>query len=101
MPRKNPPNFDVLAKHILALSDAWKEPERIAAEPAGRLQAITTVITTCFGPDGAEAIARDLITEFDDFDDALLEASINESVDPGPTERQDQLAKMLRREFSD
>ena len=101
MRRKNPPNFDALAKHILALSDEWKVPERIAAEPEGRLQALTTLITTCFGPDSAEAIARDLITEFDDFDDALLEASINDVVDVGPMERQNHLAKMLKREFSD
>ena len=101
MPRKNPPNFDVLAKHILALSDEWNQPALVAAQPNGRLHAITAVLETCFGPDGAEAIARDLITEFDEFDEALTESSLNDAVQPGPRERQDHLAKMLRRELSE
>jgi hypothetical protein len=96
--RKGPPNYQVLAQHVLQTSDTWQQPEMLADQPGGRVHALTALIETCFGPDSAEAIARDLIIELDEFD---LGDPDDPDSKPTPAERQEFLAKWLRNEFDD
>lgn len=96
--RKGSPNYQVLAQHVLKTSAIWQQPERVSEQPGGRLQALTALIETCFGPDSAEAIARDLIIELDEFD---LGDPDDPTSKPTPEEREVFLAKWLQQEFSD
>ena len=94
--RKGTPNYRVLARHVLKTSDIWQNPEVLADQPGGRLHALTALIETCFGPDSAEAIARDLIIELDEFD---LGDPDDSSTKPTPAEREEFMAQWLRNEF--
>jgi hypothetical protein len=87
----------MLAKHILTISDTWTTRGERAIEPNGRVLAIAGLIETCFGRDSAEAIAIDLITELDEFDEAQKE----ERDEPDPEARQEHMAGLLRKEFGD
>ncbi len=94
--RKGPPNYHALAQHVLQTSDTLQQPEMLADEPGGRLHALTALIETCFGPDSAEAIARDLIIELDDFDRGDPD---NPTAKPTQAEREEFLAEWLQNEF--
>jgi hypothetical protein len=96
--RKGTPNYHVLAQHVLKISDTWQQPEMLADQPDGRFHALTALIATCFGSDGAEAIARDLIIELDEFDRGDPDDS---STKPPPAKREEFLAGWLRNEFDD
>jgi hypothetical protein len=97
MTRKKSANFDELAKRILTIVDAGKRPQSLKIEPDGTLRAITALITLCFGPDGAEAVARELISEVELYD----VGADGFEVDPVTQDRNAFLADLLRKEFTD
>jgi len=96
--RKGPPNYYVLAQHVLKTSDLWQQPDMLADQPGGRFRALTAIIATCFGSGSAEAIARDLIIELDEFDRGDPNDS---STNPTLAKREEFLAGWLRNEFDD
>jgi hypothetical protein len=97
MLRKKAPNFEELARRFLMIVDAEKPLATVKAEPDGSLHAATALLTLCFGPDGAEAIAREMIREIELYD---VEADVIE-IDPLPQSRNAFLTDLLRREFSE
>jgi hypothetical protein len=94
--RKGTPNYHALAQHVLKTSDTWQQPEILVDEPGGRLHALTALFETCFGPDSAEAIARDLIIELDAFDRGDPD---DPTTKPTTVEREEFLTRWLRNEF--
>ena len=97
MIRKKSANFDELAKRILTMVDAGKRPQSLKVEPDETLRAITALITLCFGPDGAEAIARELISEIELYD----VGADGFEIDPVTQDRNSFLAGLLRKEFAE
>lgn len=97
MSGKRMANFEELARRILVIVDDWQQLQRVSPQPDGTLPEIAALLTLCFGPDGAEAITRELISEIEIFDSA----DEDETMPPNAESRTAFLAQLLRNEFSD